>query len=328
MAAYDRAIQREQNGQDLILFSKGCYVTTFIEELFVEAEANMILDSRPDNRENGKTLRTALSGAIIRFTHFGKMADDNGITTDMAYAAFIRCMAITCRPCEATIDCIIPILLRNEPLCEAVMSGILIQFKRRKKKGTPAAYDIDEAKVGFFPSTKDERKAAIEAAKNPATKAAMNPASKAASRFYMTWVWELGVQPSPSGLSYTPAEVRKTFNEQKGKSKEAVFPAAGTSTKPASCSKIVIPDPPEKKFHPPSHPRYNVSVYGCSSDVYKVISQSEDERYTLLIQARDFLGEHPRQDPNSLARVRKLKPFWSTGVDCFHWLENDRLQWR
>lgn len=74
---------------------------TFIKELLGDVHAQEILDSQPDNQAHGERLRTALSGAIVRFTHFGKMANDEETSSDMAYAAFLRCMAITCRSDEA-----------------------------------------------------------------------------------------------------------------------------------------------------------------------------------------------------------------------------------
>jgi len=136
------------------LYSQGCFVTTFIGELFTEVEAKRILDSPLDNQMRGDTLRTVLKDAMIRFTHFVKMADDNETTSDMAFAAFIRCMAIICCSGEATIDCIIPVLLRDEPLCESVMSALLIQSesKRRKTKGSQVKYSINQADVKFFPT--------------------------------------------------------------------------------------------------------------------------------------------------------------------------------
>jgi hypothetical protein len=56
----------------------------------------MVLDSTPDNME-GISFREAFKDALICFTHFGKMADDTGITSTAAWAAFIRHMAIMCR---------------------------------------------------------------------------------------------------------------------------------------------------------------------------------------------------------------------------------------
>src|SRR5438477_8271181 len=128
--AYRRALQHEHlqaTAQESINYSAGCLLTTFIEMLFVKNYTEMILDSRPDNRNEGLTLREAFKDAKIRFTHFGKMADDSGTTTYAAWAAFMRCMAISCRSGQPTLDCVLPILLWDQKLCEWVMSGFLVQ---------------------------------------------------------------------------------------------------------------------------------------------------------------------------------------------------------
>jgi len=311
-AAYDRAVERDHPRKDPMtppLYSQGCSVITFIEELFEECHAKKILDSRPDNVVGGKPLRNALKGAIIAFTHFGKMADDTGTTSDAAFAAFLRHMAIICRSGEKTIDCLLPILLWDELLCEAVMSSILIQFKRRKMKGTRAKYAIKQEDVGFFPKGQDGR---------------------AAERCYLTWVLELGVQNSSPSLANTPVKVRDRLNSIEGKKALAVTPPTAkrrrTSFHLPDLSTIVLPEGPTKQSYPPAHPRYSVFVYGCSSNVYKVIALSETTSYARFLQSRDFLGEHPRQSPHSLALVRKLKPFWSAGAHCYHWLENPTLR--
>jgi hypothetical protein len=149
--AYRRAVEHDHHtARDSINYSAGCLLTTFIEMLFVHHYAEIVLDSRPDNLNEGPTLREAFDKAKIRFTHFGKMADDSGTTTYAAWAAFLRSMAISCRGGQPTLDCLLPILLWDEKLSEWVMSGILVQFKRRKK-GSIAAYSIDEKDVGFFP---------------------------------------------------------------------------------------------------------------------------------------------------------------------------------
>jgi hypothetical protein len=52
----------------------GCYLTTFIEELFCPHIAERILQAIPDNIKSPTTFRVAFAGAKVRFTHFGKMA--------------------------------------------------------------------------------------------------------------------------------------------------------------------------------------------------------------------------------------------------------------
>jgi len=62
-------------------------------------------------------------------------------------------MAIMCRNGERSVDCILPVLLWDTQLCEHVMTGVLIQFKRQKRSGTIAKYSIDQADFNFFPES-------------------------------------------------------------------------------------------------------------------------------------------------------------------------------
>jgi len=153
--AYHRAVELEQNDRLEIRppsFSAGCRLITFIKTLYTDNCAEMVLDSTPDNME-GISFREAFKDALICFTHFGKMADDTGITSAAAWAAFIRHMAIMCRNGQRSVDCILPVLLWDTRLCEHVMTGVLIQFKRQIQSGAIVEYSIDQAKFNFFPKT-------------------------------------------------------------------------------------------------------------------------------------------------------------------------------
>ena len=59
--------------------------------------------------------------------------------------------------------------------------------------------------------------------------------------------------------------------------------------------------------------------------LYRGIDASQKHKYALLLSSRDFLGEHPRQDAETLKAVRKMKPFWNGGGDCYHWVEHDEI---
>jgi len=72
--------------------------------------AEMVLNSNPDNL-NGVPFREAFKDAIICFTHFGKMADDTGVTSIAAWVAFVRHIGIICRNGQRAVDCILPVLL-------------------------------------------------------------------------------------------------------------------------------------------------------------------------------------------------------------------------
>ncbi|KIM86668.1 hypothetical protein PILCRDRAFT_4569 [Piloderma croceum F 1598] len=74
------------------------------------------------------------------------------------------------------------------------------------------------------------------------------------------------------------------------------------------------------------HPRYSVFAYGCSDKVYSVVAKSDRARYKALLGNRDMLDEHPRDDKASLLAVRTMKPFWSAGMGCYKWIEDDFLR--
>jgi len=171
---YRRAVRKDHPDDSPRIFSKGCKLTTFIKELFSENYADQILKSVPDNVKSTTTFADAFEDAIIRFTHFGKMADDTGTTSSAMFAAFVRCMAIICWSSQDVVDLLLPVLLRRgDMLQESTMTGILIQIKRRKVKGSVARYQIDQKAVGFFP---------------------VPMASQEDARPYITLVAEVGVQ--------------------------------------------------------------------------------------------------------------------------------------
>jgi hypothetical protein len=125
-------------------FSVGCRLITFIKMLYIDAYADMVLNAKPDNMEETQS-KDAFKDAVVCFTHFGIITDAT------AWAAFIRHMAILYRDDQHNVDCIISVLLWNAKLCEHVMSGVLIQFKRRTKSDNIAEQAIDQATLNFFP---------------------------------------------------------------------------------------------------------------------------------------------------------------------------------
>lgn len=137
---------------------------------------------------------------------------------------------------------------------------------------------------------------------------------------------ELGVQPPLKEHVKTPTKARKP----KPKPKPVRGPAESQRVDEVmqqSVSKIIVPQRASRSVHPTTttHPRYNIFVHGCSNTAYKVISLADEDKYAFLLASRNFLGEHPRQDIKSLMAVRRLKPFWSVGGVCYHWLKNKLL---
>ena len=299
--AYHRAVEFEQN-TTTPNFSSGCCLITFIKMLYTEEVAKQILNCKPDNTE-GKPLKDVFKDARICFTHFGKMADDTGTTTAAAWAAFIRHMAIMCRNGQQTVDCILPVLLWDTNICEHVMTGLLIQFKRRKQRDTVAANSIDQNAVKFFPKTYKECTHGSKSQSN-------------SYRPYIALIMELGVQPGVAGEAHTSIHF--------GKKKDLSSPHPQTSRSSPSqdpLSKINICKSGIKHHSSVEHARYHIFIYECSSTVYRGIDADHEALYAaLLLNSRDFLGEHPRKDAQTLKAVRRMKPFWNGG-DCYHWVE-------
>ncbi|KAF8490901.1 hypothetical protein JB92DRAFT_1290866 [Gautieria morchelliformis] len=298
-AAYDRAVEKDHpNGSQAPFYSQGCNLTTFIEELFRDNYADMILGSHPDNVKSDATLRDAFKHAKIRFTHFVKMADDTATTTEAMYAAFLRGMAIVCHSNHYMVDVMLPVLLWDEKLCEEVMTSICIQIKRRVTAGTKQAYAIDDASLHLFP--------------RPSESTSKSTSARAESRPYITLIMGLGVQVPPPSLAMTHMKVRKT-PQLIGKA------SSNPESGPASKMREKTPkdDIPQRgsssglrpRADSTKHPRYSIFAYGCSPTVYKVIEPGQKAQYAQLLASRSFLDSHQRQTPESLLAVRRLKPF-------------------
>ena len=284
-------------------FSNGCKFTTFIEQLFSKEYANLILNSVPDNLKRTTTFVDAFDDAIVRFTHFVRMADDTGTTTHVMWVAFVRCMVIICWSSQKTVDIVIPVLLKRESMIEeSTMTGLLIQVKQRKAKGSVIQYEINQKEVGFFPA-----------------------GSIADYRPYVTLVAEVGVQ-----LPFSPAAITET------KVRDKIYKHAPNPSRTSTITKTAIHKPlpnlhipaqPKSIAHPSdTHPRYSIFAYGCSEAVYSVISQSDSSTYKFLLGHGDILDEHPRKTNQSLHAVQEMKPFWSAGLECYRWAEDTFLR--
>jgi hypothetical protein len=302
MSAYDRAIEEEfirshpgRPKSFIPLYSKGVSFISFLRELFAPRYAEEILQSLSNNVSSETTLKQAFEHAKVRFTHFGKMADDSGTTTAAVWAALVRGMAIICRSGESYVDLIIPILLSDEKLSEEVVTGLLVQIKRRREGGTVAKSEIDQKLINFFPTTG-------------------LPDHPSMNRPYVSLVMELGVENKPPEDAITNTKVT------------AATPKPRTRRQPQTTpSKLKIPKQGRITHPRDRHPRYSIFAYGCSDTVYKGITQTQRGTYKLLLASGHFLGEHPRPDSESLRAVRMMKPFWSAG-DCYHWIEDKKLQ--
>jgi hypothetical protein len=69
----------------------------------------------------------------------------------------------------------------------------------------------------------------------------------------------------------------------------------------------------------PVHPKYTVSVDGCSSTVYNVLEESQHELCDEILRFCD-MPEHRRTGTIFQNAVRRMKPYWDPDVS-FSWIE-------
>lgn len=314
--AYDAAVERAHRESDLsggpVNYSAGCPLIYFIQELFTEEHAKKILESFPDNvpiadsksaKKKPKTFRNAFKNAYIRFTHFGRLGDDGGITTLALFAAFLRGQAQMGHPTQAQIDAAIPVVLDINNICEKNMTVLLVSFKRRLVEGTRAEYNIcaDSLNVFFHSQERSFTK-----------------------RPYVALVMELGV----CGRTRYVLGPRHVTGPAKEEETLALrFPAAADPRTPHSTSKVLLGRHNQalRDLRPSTkqklHPRYNIYAYGCSERVYKVIDVAERPVYQILLANLDMFDEYARKMlEGSIRGLLRLKPVWYTMVDSYHWI--------
>ncbi len=136
LRAYISAVKQ---GKELVdLWSEGCSLLDFLTALTGEEHCDKVMASVPDNVIGGATLQSRFEKSWVRFTHFARAADDSSMTSSMAWVAFVRGMAMIGCHSQQIVDVSIPILLdRDQPIEEANISAILVQFKVREVRTTP-----------------------------------------------------------------------------------------------------------------------------------------------------------------------------------------------
>ena len=282
--AYRRAVAKETASGPLN-FSAGCSLKAFIEEVFAEEFADMILASKPDNVQRGQEFRTAFKNAAVRFTHFITMSTrgpkKNWAWTNIAWAAFVRSAAIICHATQSTIDFIIPILLqRDDKIDERVMSAILVQVKNRVQEGTTNEFPVDAEDVKLFPEKKPIRP-------------------------YISLIMDLGIARRIPANNF--------------KSRTAALTSAPPTPQEVSRYQSGVR---QRHYNPDEHPRYQFIASGCSAVVYKNVDKA---KFGGLLGACDIFTEHGRLDEGSIEAIKRLQPVWEPGIRCFDWIENDVL---
>ncbi|PPQ86747.1 hypothetical protein CVT25_012384 [Psilocybe cyanescens] len=277
----------------------GCSLITFLKQLTATTYHRTVMKSRPDTEVEGKCLDEAFENAWVRFTHFARGTDDSAMTTSMAWVAFVRGMAMIGWPAQDSVDLHIPVLLhKDEPITETNMSGILVQVKLRREWSKRSAVAVDADQLGYFPG--------------PSNLRGSSPDETYKSRPYISLVMELS---KPVTEKFPPSlVVNVTGNRKKVESEKQKQKTHG---------------PLKMHYSRTSHPRYSLFFYGRSHRVYGCIpdDQSTQDAYNALLDigavASSMINAHPKGRDRKY--IYQMKPFWTIGKDCFHWVEDEFL---
>ena len=295
--AHDKCVEFDYKKADEAQYSKPVPLFDFLTALVGPTHMKVILESRPDNVHDGVTFEEAFKDAKVNFTHFVKGNDSSVITDNAAWMALSRCMAFQCANGQWMIDLYIPVLLWDEPLGRYVVSGIFIQIKNQLKK-QPA--EIDATQLEFFTDP-------------PAGHAEFTRYNE---RPYIAIVMHLGIQPgSMNGLA---TENKVSENEATGND-----PAEASPWISPQSSSTTTPSDLNIETDKITHPRYAITIVGCSNAVYNVIEKDDEDKYATLITSRDIVDEHPRQGDSFIGGVLRLKPYWTMQAQSFHWATSD-----
>lgn len=76
-----------------------------------------------------------------------------------------------------------------------------------------------------------------------------------------------------------------------------------------------------------AHPMYSIFTYGCSSRVFDVIGEKEEEGFEMFLK----LGVEsayipPKHDPQVFPISEKASSFWSSGERTYGWFDDAYLQ--
>ncbi|KAG6917765.1 hypothetical protein DXG01_001170 [Tephrocybe rancida] len=286
-----------------ILFSQKISVVDFLRSLIGKKYHDTVLGAKPQNVQ-GKPLKEAFEGAFISFTHFVKGGDDLVATDEGCYGFFSRSAAIQGGHVDlANIYLLVPICVPCKGYPDRhTMTVLVIQVK---DCGTQSRIFIDiEKRFKFFSHPE----------KDPE-----NP------RPYISIVMELELNtPLKVPKKAAKSEAAKSAGQKVNKSSSTPPSSQAPVDKlPSSPTDIHIGSKhvdthnlrvPDRK----PHPRYEIYIGGCSSDVYNVVDDSA--RYKTLLANKNLLDEHPRRGEEYLNAAMQMKPEWKKDTS-YNWLK-------
>ncbi|KZV78176.1 hypothetical protein EXIGLDRAFT_757866, partial [Exidia glandulosa HHB12029] len=286
-AAYDAAINYNPASPKIAQFNAGCSVADFLKQLFQSSPGassvnERILDCRPDNILNGRTLRETFARSVVRITHWVKLGDSSGLSTAGLLAAFVRGVAYIGHSTQELVDHIIPVLIdRDQPLSLDNVTAILQQSKDQSRAGFSGKYDFTAEDLRIFSD--------LDPKLTDGTLGDSDLRSRHAHA-YITILMELGV---------------------KQREKEPSSPARFET--PQLTGRVTRATTTLKQNQDHIIPRYNIRAYGCSQTIYGVIKNEHEKSQCrgLLGTSNDPTQEHPR--PKLASYVWKMLPLWVHG---------------
>ncbi|QRV97714.1 hypothetical protein RhiJN_25733 [Ceratobasidium sp. AG-Ba] len=295
--AHDLAITREHTSSEPPMFTRPILLVDFLTALLGEKSKDKIMKALPDNIPGGKTLADSVLGkATLNFTHWAKARDKSVVTDEAAWIALGRCLAWQCQDGQPDIDVITPLMLpcEDDKIGRYTVSAIFWQIKNR---GAPTKAEIDAEKLGFFSPFSPENY--LQEPSGLEDLSAMK--EFADQRPYLTIVLNLG------------APIRKPKPK-----KEKEF-----STIRVSDSKRISACDLSQKPH---HPRYAVSVLGCSEHTFpEILSGGKQHEFVDLLPSVNYRTEHQRQTANFQDALVRAKADWGEDGTIGSYGECERL---
>ncbi|TFK36232.1 hypothetical protein BDQ12DRAFT_254389 [Crucibulum laeve] len=105
---------------------------------------------------------------------------------------------------------------------------------------------------------------------------------------------------------------------------------SGTTKKPyiaitmqfgvTSATPFIIRNGVSSRNNQSHRPCYDIELNGFTPELYP-ITESHQPAYKQLLLSGGLLTDHPRQTPEALAAVKRLKPFWDDGPEFYDWYD-------
>ena len=297
LLAYDRAVDKEHAKTDgdsrpQIQYSRACTLVGFIDELVTDVVAKQILESKSDTTnpiqdevQLPSTFRDTFKHARVRFTHWARTHDAKSLTTKYLLAAYIRGMAMICWRSQETVDLLIPVLICEDAEDETPLEEsrmTAILIQVKNRQDVVAVSNFSAEAIKLFPK-EDEK-----------------------NRPYVTFLMDLGFQET-TGLRLPP--------------KATSIPDATTHKIPEVTPEYISPTRQTRQRAPIAHPRYNIHLCGCTSEVYNVIKENEATAYQGMLAKMSILEHHPHRNRESLETVLNMKPFWTSYQESYEWID-------